>query len=192
MSSSYDGQDAMSNEVARIAGAPRVRDLGVFNWIVCKLAARKQRVPRAHLFTTLGQHKLLLWTWLPWAGLLLRGGKLSKRDTELVILRVGHLRNSPYELQHHIRMARQVGLDDATQARIFEGPDAHGLTDRQHALLAATDELVITRTLSDATLTQLSRHLDRPRLIEFVTLAGQYDALAAALAALRVPLDFAE
>jgi alkylhydroperoxidase family enzyme len=182
----------MSNEVARTAAAPRLRDLGVVNWIVCKLAARKQRVPQAHLFTTLGQHKRLLWTWLPWAGLLLRGGKLTKRDTELVILRVGHLRNSPYELQHHRRMARQVGLDDAIQACIFEGADAQGLNDRQRALLAATDELVSTRTLSDATLSRLSPHLERPQLIEFVTLAGQYDALAAALAALRVPLDFVD
>jgi alkylhydroperoxidase family enzyme len=192
MSLPHDGQDAMSNEVARIAAAPRLRDLGVVNYVVAKAAARKQRVPQAHLFTTLGQHKRLLWTWLPWAGLLLRGGKLPKRDTELVILRVGHLRNSPYELQHHRRMARQVGLDDATQARIFEGPEAEGLSDRQRALLAATDELLTTRTLSDATWSRLSGHLDGPRMIEFVTLAGQYDALAAALAALRVPLDFAD
>lgn len=177
---------------SRIPASPGRRDLGVLNWVFCKLAARRQQVPQAHLFTTLGQHRRLMWAWLPFGGLLLYGGKLPKRDTELVILRVGHLRNSQYELQHHRRMGRRVGLDETTQARIFEGPAADGLTPRQRVLLAATDELVGTRTLADATWRELSEHLDRPRLIEFVMLASQYDALAATLSALRVPLDFAE
>ncbi len=184
MSSSRDSRGA-----ARIPPDPGLRDLGLINWALCKLAARRQRVPQLHLFTTLGQHKRLMWSWLPFGGVLLSGGKLPKRDTELVILRVAHRRDSDYELQHHRPMARKAGLDDATQAAIFDGPTASGLTDRQRVLLAATDELLDTRTLSDATWRDLSEYLDRPRLIEFVTLVGQYDALAATLSALRVPLD---
>jgi alkylhydroperoxidase family enzyme len=182
----------MISEPSRIPSSPRLRDLGVFNWVFCKLAARKLRVQRMHLFSTLGQHKRLLPAWLPFGGALLSGGKLSKTDTELVILRVGHLRNSPYELQHHRRIAKSAGIDETTQERIFAGPDAAGLTDRQRVLLTATDELVGTRTLSDATWAGLADHLNRAQLIEFVTLASQYDALAAMLAALRVPLDFPE
>lgn len=177
---------------ARIPKSPGLRDLGLTNWLVCKIAAQRQHVPQAHLFTTLGQHRRLMWAWLPFGGALLRGGKLPTPDTELVILRVGHLRDSGYELQHHRRMARAAGLDDTTQARIFQGPQADGLTDRQRDLLSAVDELVQTRTLSDATWAQLTTHLDRPRLIEFVMLTSQYDALAATLSALRVPLDFDE
>lgn len=180
----------MNSEAARIPASPGLRDLGVLNWVFCKLAARRQGVAQAHLFTTLGQHRRLMWSWLPFGGTLLRGGKLSHRDTELVILRVAHLRGSGYELQHHRRMAGKAGLDDVTQQRIFTGPDAEGLTERQRALLAATDELVNTRTLSEPTWRTLSGHLDRPRLIEFVMLASQYDALAATLSALRVPLDY--
>lgn len=179
----------------RIPEAPGLRDLGLANWLVCKVVARRQHVPRAHLFTTLGQHKRLMWAWLPFGGVLMRGGKLSTRDTELVILRVAHLRDSRYEMQHHSRMARAAGLDDATQARIFEGPGGprrEELTDRQRVMLTAIDELVDTRTLSDATWAELSTQLDRPRLIEFVMLTSQYDALAATLSALRVPLDFEE
>ncbi|MGV0634819.1 carboxymuconolactone decarboxylase family protein [Mycolicibacillus trivialis] len=171
--------------------APSLRDLGVINWVFCTVASKRLRVENMHLFATLGQHKRLLKAWLPFAGVLLRG-KLPKTDTELVILRVAHLRESEYELQHHRRIARSVGLDDAVQAAIFTGPDADGLTERQRILVAATDELVHTRTLSDATWDRLAQQLDRPRLIEFVTLAGQYDALAATLSALRVPLDYPE
>ncbi|OBJ73070.1 carboxymuconolactone decarboxylase family protein [Mycobacterium sp. 1274756.6] len=171
--------------------APSLGDLGLFNWVFCKVASWRLGVENMHLFATLGQHKRLLKAWLPFGGVLLRG-KLPKRDTELVILRVAHLRESEYELQHHRRIARTVGLDDAVQDAIFAGPDADGLTERQRVLLTATDELVHTRTLSDATWARLSEQLDRARLIEFVTLAGQYDALAATLSALRVPLDYPE
>ncbi|MEZ0362836.1 carboxymuconolactone decarboxylase family protein [Mycobacterium sp. pUA109] len=179
----------MSSDVARIP-SPGLRELGVINWVICTLASRRLRVPEMHLFTTLGQHKRLLWAWLPFGGMLLSLGKLPKRDTELVILRVGHLRGCEYELQHHRRIARGAGLDEAEQRRIFEGPQAEGLTERQRALLTATDELLETRTLSDAAWHALAEHLDRPQLIEFITLAGQYDALAATLTALNVPLDY--
>jgi alkylhydroperoxidase family enzyme len=174
--------------------APRIepggfRELGLFNWAYCKLAARVTRVPQMHIFTTLGQHKRLFWLWLPYSGALL-GGRLPKRDTELVILRVGHLRDGDYELQHHQRLALRRGLDRETQQKIFDWPDAQGLSARQEALLAATDELINTRTISDDAWASLSGHLNRRQLIEFCLLATQYDGLAATLSALRVPLDF--
>ena len=148
------------------------------------------RLPRVHLFTTLGQHKRLFWSWLPLGAMLLGLGKLRRRDTELVILRVGHLRGCEYELQQHRRIALRRGIDTELQAKIFEGPGADGLSDRDAALLTATDEIIETRTISPQTWQWLSRHLERTQLIEFVTLAGQYDALAATISALEIPLDF--
>ena len=44
--------------------------------------------------------------------------------------------------------------------------------------------------ISDPTWRQLSEFLDRRQLIEFVTLVGQYDALALTLNTLRVPMDY--
>ena len=77
-----------------------------------------------------------------------------------------------------------------TQARIFAGPDAEGLTDRERALIAATDEFVVTRGVSAETWKSLSKHLSAPQLIEFCLLAAQYDGLAATISTLGVPLDF--
>ncbi len=62
------------------------------------------------------------------------------------------------------------------QAKIFEGPDAEGLTDRQRALITATDEFVVTRGVSPESWAALSGHLSKPQLIEFCMLAAQYDA----------------
>jgi AhpD family alkylhydroperoxidase len=171
----------------------RFRELGPVNWVVAKLAARKVRAPEMHLFTTLGQRRLLFWTWAIYSGRLLRG-RLPAIDTELVILRVAHLRSCEYELQHHRNMARAQGLDADLQATIFAWPDIsedarNRLSPRQRALLAATDEFVEDRTITDATWQQLAGHLDRRQLIEFCLLAGQYDGLAATMSALEIPLD---
>ena len=168
------------------------RELGSVNWAISKLAARTMRVPQLHLFTILGQHRRLFWSWLPFAAVLLAFGKLRRRDVELVILRVGHLRGCAYELQQHRRIAKRRGIDADTQDKIGQGPHADGLSARDRTLLVAVDELVATRTLSPQTWRSLSAHLEQPQLIEFVTLVGQYDALAATLEALKVPLDYPE
>lgn len=167
------------------------RELGPINWVIAKLGARTIRAPRFTLFNVLGQHKLLFLAWLPYSGMLL--GVLSKlpvKDAEVVILRVGHLRDCEYELQQHRRLARTRGIGPELQAKIFEGPDAEGLTDRQSALITATDEFVITRGVSPETWAMLASHLTTAQLIEFCMLAAQYDGLAATITTLNLPLDF--
>lgn len=166
------------------------RELGPLNWAIAKIGARGIRAPKFHLFNVLGQHRLLFLAWLPFSGYLLYAGKLDRKDAELVILRVGHLRNCEYELQQHRRLARSRGLKADVQAAIFEGPDADGLTPHQRVLIAATDEFVVTRSMSPETWSALSKIYDRAQIIEFCTLAGQYDALAATMETLRIPLDF--
>ncbi|MGE2726410.1 carboxymuconolactone decarboxylase family protein [Mycolicibacterium pulveris] len=177
-------------EPARIAPGG-FKELGPLNWAIAKIGARGIRAPRFSLLNVLGQHRLLFLAWLPYSGMLLGlFSKLPVKDAETVILRVGHLRNCEYELQQHRRLARTRGLGPELQAKIFEGPDADGLTDRQRALITATDEFVVTRGVSAQTWSTLARHLTKPQLIEFCMLAAQYDGLAAVITTLNVPLDF--
>jgi alkylhydroperoxidase family enzyme len=184
--------DTQDNQVGRIPSGG-LRRLGPVNWVMAKLAARTVRAPEMHLFTTLGQRQALFWAWSIYGGRLLRG-RLPRIDTELVILRVAHLRSSEYELQHHRRMARHEGLDTDLQAAIFAWPDvpaeaSEKLSARQQALLQAADEFVKDRTISGVTWQQLASHLDRRQLIEFCLLTSQYDGLAATMSALDIPLD---
>ncbi len=176
----------------RIPSTTKLRELGLVNWVAARVMARAVRAPQMHLFTTLGQHKRLLWFWMPFSGALLRG-RLPRADAEVVILRVGHVRGCEYELQHHRWMGRAAGLDANTQAAIFAWPqtsdDAATLSARQVALLRATDEFLGDRMLTDATWEQLACHLDRRQLIEFCLLASQYDGLAATITTLCIPLD---
>jgi AhpD family alkylhydroperoxidase len=186
---------AQNNQPGQVGRIPsgRFRELGPLNWLIARSGARAVRAPEMHLMTTLGQHRFLFLVWMLYSGRLLRG-RLPAIDTELVIVRVAHLRACEYELQHHRRMARNQGLDADLQATIFAWPDvtedaANKFSARQRALLAATDEFVKDRTITAGTWRQLAAHLDRRELIEFCLLASQYDGLAATMSALDIPLD---
>jgi alkylhydroperoxidase family enzyme len=94
-------------------------------------------------------------------------------------------------LQQHRRLALRRGIDTGTQEKIFAWPQAaDGLTAREHALLTCVDELIATRAMSDTGWRLLAGYLDRRQLIEFVTLVGQYDALAMAIGTLGVLMDY--
>jgi AhpD family alkylhydroperoxidase len=145
-----------------------------------------------NLFLVLGRHRRLFRGWLRFAGRLMPGGTLPRRDTELVILRVASLRGCDYELEHHRGLARAAGLSDGEIARIVakDAPsDGDGWPARQRALLAAVDQLHRTGDLDDGTWDEVRRHLDEREAIELVLLAAHYEMLATAIAALRVPPD---
>ncbi len=181
----------MTKSVERVRSDRRLRDLGFVNWVICRVAARSVHAKHMHLFNVLGQHKRLFWVWLPFSGVLLGMGKLPRRDTELVILRVGHLRGCTYELQHHSRIGKHHGLDNDLQQRIATGPRPKGVT-REETLLRIVDELVNDRTLSPTSHKWLAHFYSPAQIIEFCMLVGQYDALATTIAALQIPLDLPE
>lgn len=167
----------------------RFRELGPINWVVWQVLSRAAGVPDAHLFSTLGRTGGLFRGWLHYSGQLMPGGKLTRYESELVILRVAHLRASDYETQHHIRLGRRAGITAEKLDRLRQGPEAEGWSAKERALLAAVDQLVATRDLDDTTWSTLSAHYDEPRLIEIVLLANQYEGLASTITALRIETD---
>jgi AhpD family alkylhydroperoxidase len=117
------------------------------------------------------------------------GGTLARRDTELVILRVAHLRDCRYEFEHHVKLGRKAGLTDADFERVRAGPDADGWSKKQLVILKVVDELHIDLDLSDDTWNALSKHLDEPRIIELCMLVGHYQMLATFIKTLRIELE---
>jgi len=176
-------------------GKPRIapggrRQLGWVNYAIAKVAGIATRGRPPHIFTTLGRHRGLFRRWLWFAGALMPGGKLPRADTELVILRVAHNTGSEYEWAQHERMARRVGLSDEQVARVREGPGAGGWSERQAALLAATDEMHSEGRIGDELWERLSAELDEVRLIELCMLIGHYEMLAMTVNSIRVEPDF--
>lgn len=166
------------------------RDVGPFVAGFARVAGRVQGTEPPAVFLTLGRHRRLFWGWLHFAGRLMPGGRLSRRESELVILRVAARRGSAYELTQHRRLGRRAGLAAADISAIEAADDAHaGFTARERLLLRAADELLADQDLSDALWTELASGFDERELIEIVMLVGHYAMLATALQALRVQPD---
>lgn len=174
--------------------APRIRpgtrrELGWAVWAFTRLAALRTGTRPPALFTVLGRHRRLFRGWLLFAAALMPGGRLPRRDTELVILRVAALRGSDYEARHHAGLARAAGLSAEQITRLREAEPGPGWSARDATLLAATDRLVRDRDLDDAHWRALRGELAEVECIEFCMLVAHYDLLATVLTTLRVPPD---
>lgn len=173
---------------ARIAPGGRA-DVGAINWAFARASGLVAGTAPPNLFLTLGRHRRLFRGWLRFAAHLMPGGRISRRETELVILRVGHRNDCEYELAQHRRLARRAGLSDAEIARAADGPDAPGWSARERMLLQVVDELHDARDLGDDTWALLRGHLDEVEAIELVLLVAHYEMLATAIGALRIEPD---
>jgi alkylhydroperoxidase family enzyme len=165
------------------------RDVGLFAWTFTYVAGRVAKTNPPHLFLTMARRPALFRGWLRFAGRLMPGGKLPRRETELVILRVAHLRESAYEFEHHVRLGRRAGVTADDVERIRSGSSATGWTVRERALLAAVDQLHEQQDLDDEAWTALRAHLSEADVIEFLLLVGHYEMLATFLHTLRIAPD---
>jgi len=169
----------------RIAPGGR-REVGLFTFALSRAAGRVAGTAPLNLFLTLGRHRKLFRRWLWFAGALMPGGKLPRRESELVILRVAHLRDCRYEREHHVRLGRRAGLDDADLARVAEGSQADGWSLRERVILAAVEALHRDGNLDDDTWAALRRELDEREAIELCMLAGHYQMLATTINTLGI------
>lgn len=178
---------------ARVA-AGTIREVGAVNWLICQVGGLLAGTPPPRLFLTLARHRRLFRGWLYFAGKLMPGGMLPRRETEPVILRVAALCRSDYEFEHHARLGRRAGVSAEDLTRIVLDPVAdveewQWFSAREIAILAATDCLHHTRDLDDATWSALREYLDDRRCVELCLLVGHYEMLATTIAALRIPPD---
>jgi AhpD family alkylhydroperoxidase len=165
------------------------RDVGLVTWLLARVAGRVAGTGPPNLFLVLGRHRRLFRGWLHFAGRLMPGGVLPRRETELVILRVAHLRECRYEFEHHVRLGARAGVSDVDVERVVAGPVAAGWSARERAVLAAADLLHHERNLDDDAWAALAAHLTEVEAIELCLLVGHYEMLATAIAALRIEPD---
>jgi AhpD family alkylhydroperoxidase len=173
---------------ARIAPGG-LRELGPFIWVFTRIAGRATRTAPPAVFTTLGRGRGLFWGWLHFAGTLMPGGKLPRRETELVILRVASLRGCDYEFEHHVRLGRRAGVTAQDVERVRAGSSAAGWPPHEQLLMRVTEELLASKDLTDATWAELRAAYDERTVIELLLLIGHYDMLATTLMTLRLEPD---
>ena len=122
---------------------------------------------------------------------LLDKGPLSLRQREIVIDRTTARLGCEYEWGVHIAFfAEKVAMDAGQVSAIVHGPaDAACWASDEQALLAAVDDLVGHRTITDATWTALTKHFDEAQILEAITLMGYYHTVSFLCRGLKLPLE---
>ncbi len=150
---------------------------------------RDDDVSVLNVFGTIAQHPKLMKRWLVFANHVLLKSTIPGRDRELAILRVGWRCHSAYEWGQHVVIARREGITDDEIARIGVGPDAHGWSPHDAAILRSVDDLHDTGTISDPIWTTLTETYDQQQCMDLVFVIGQYHLVSFALNAFGVERD---
>lgn len=121
---------------------------------------------------------------------LLFGAALDDRLRELVIMRIGWATGSEYEWTQHWAIARQrFGCSDEDLLAVRDWQSSSHLGADQKLVLAATDELLQSGSLSQDTVSRCCTTLGRDATIELVTAVGAWRLVSKFTRALDIPLE---
>jgi alkylhydroperoxidase family enzyme len=120
---------------------------------------------------------------------LLENNKLDIRLRELMIMRIGWVTGSAYEWTNHWRVATTAGIppEDILAVRDWRSSDRLGPADR--AILAATDESLAGKSISDEVWAEVAKHIADPaQQVEFVVAMGNWLMFSMLFRNLRIRL----
>lgn len=120
---------------------------------------------------------------------LLKDPTLPLRDRQLVILRVGWLRQVPYIWGEHVSVSRKLGLSGEDIEQVTVGSTSAHWSSFERALLQATEELIENAMISDPTWETLAQQYNEQQLFELPVLVGQFSTVGYFQNALRIPLS---
>ena len=124
---------------------------------------------------------------LDWMQADSRHTSLSKRVHEVVILSVGAVWQSPYELYSHSAVARSVGLPDEAIGALRSGGCSPLLSDEEQVAHEFARRLTIDRKVDDALYRKAEAQFGRVGIVDMTYLIGMYLMTCAMLNVFEVP-----
>ncbi len=119
----------------------------------------------------------------------LNDGILDAELRELVILRVGHLCKSPYELHQHVRVSRALGLSDARIAATKGNLPSALFSPAENAALALTDDLTAHVKGAPALVEAVRGHIGDSGTQELIIIIGVYLLVCRFLETLEIEIE---
>lgn len=119
----------------------------------------------------------------------LNDGVLDTALRETVILRVGHLCNSEYEVTHHLRVAKLIGMDPEKVAALSPQAPQDAFTDEERLILRFVDEQVLEGGASAETFAAAAQQLSVEELIELSAVIGVYTMVSQFCASFGIELE---
>lgn len=120
---------------------------------------------------------------------LLRQQELDERWRELVIVRVGLLCRSAYEVHQHKRLAAKVGVSEEKIAALDDGPDAAVFDADETVLLRFTDQVVLGVKSGPSLFDAVRARLSIRALVELQLTIGYYMMVCRILENFEVDLE---
>lgn len=112
---------------------------------------------------------------------------LDKQTHEVVILTVGAVWQSPYELYAHSAVARTVGISEPVIAGLCRGETPAGLAHGQLLAHRFARQLAEQRRVDDELYRKAEEHFGPATLVDLVYLVGLYLLTCALLNAFQIP-----
>jgi len=177
-----NGSEAMTGRVAMVP-LERARQLGEEIGLPAPMTTRSA-------FRTLANNPPLLKAVFGQLTTLLLRNTFDTRLRELMIMRIGWVTGSVYEWTQHWRVATTAGIppEDVLAVRDWRASDR--LTAADKAVLAATDESLAGKSISDATWAEVTKHITDPgQQVEFVVAMGNWTMFSILLRNLKIPVE---
>ncbi|MBM7368102.1 carboxymuconolactone decarboxylase family protein [Gordonia hydrophobica] len=142
----------------------------------------------ANVYRMIGHSHGMAESFLSMADAMLQANSVPFPLRELAILRVGYVYDAAYEVHHHERIARAVGLSDDAMTAAATGT-GDGLSAVEAAVLRWTDQLLDGHTLDTATRHEALETFSVTELADFVLTVGFYQLVCNFLNAFGVTTD---
>jgi len=113
--------------------------------------------------------------------------KLDKRTRQIVILTVGAVWNSPYELYAHSAEARKVGLPEGVIQALNSRELPEGLTSNELVAHRFARQLTEERRIDDDLYRKAKQAFGEERLVDMIYLIGIYHVTCALLNGFEIP-----
>ncbi len=113
--------------------------------------------------------------------------KLDKRTRQVVILTVGAVWNSPYELYAHSKEARKVGLPEVAIQALTSGESPEGLTSNELVAHRFARQLTAEHRVDDDVYRKAKQAFGDEGLVDMVYLIGIYHVTCALLNGFEIP-----
>lgn len=165
------------------------REMNWFQRRLTRYLVQRHQVPAHNLFATFFHAPRIFLAWLPFASQLMPYGSLTRRQTELVILRVAWRSRCRYEWVQHVQIGRAVGLSDDDILHAAGVIPAARTQPLEAALLQVVDDVVDHGVVGSETWSGLAHVLPARQLIEVVMLVGHYVMLASVIDSLGVAVE---
>ena len=152
-------------------------------------ASGDERKSPPSMLKTVAHHPELMEPLLDFATVISHQGALSRRDSELLALRVAWNCRSEFEWGHHADYARDAGLSDEEILRVAAGPNASSWSSSERALLEAADDLHTHQYVSDEVWASLAAEYSEKQLVEVLFVVGEYTMLSMVVNSAGVELE---